>query len=190
LRGSGPEVRDHEPLSPPGLPGRTVAEVLPDGTFQIEPVPPGEYVVSVLNIHPALYLKDARFGATDVVDRPLRLTGRESSTLTIVLGSTSGAVAGTVTGRQGPAAGAQVVLVPDRSRHRADLFRAVTTNQHGRFDITHLVPGDYKVFAWEAIEPYTWFDPEVLEREESSARSVRVLESSSHTIALRAIAPR
>jgi protocatechuate 3,4-dioxygenase beta subunit len=173
----------------PGFPGKRYGDVQPDGTFEIGPFLPGAYELSVRGFDPAMYVKDAEFGGADALGRPLRITGRESGGLTLRLASTSSALVGSVTGRAGAAAGAHVVLVPDQSRHRADLYRAVTTDQHGRFAMSRIVPGDYKVYAWAAIEPYAWFDPQVLARDESSARSLRVLESSSHTIALRAIVP-
>ena len=51
------------------------------------------------------------------------------------------------------------MLAPDR-RTRIDLFKSTTSDQNGRFQFTDLAPGDYKVFAWDDVERYQWFDPE------------------------------
>jgi hypothetical protein len=81
------------------------------------------------------------------------------------------------------------VLVPDKARHRLNLFKAVMADQNGRFNIPNIVPGDYKLFAWEVIEPYSWFDAEVLARYESRARTIHVGELSRQTIEVRTMQP-
>jgi len=41
-----------------------------------------------------------------------------------------------------------------------------------------ITPGDYKFFAWEALENYGYFDPDVMRRSDSLGKAVRVAESS------------
>jgi len=87
-----------------------------------------------------------------------------------------------LTDRFAPAKGAQLVLVPDHSRHRVELFKTTVTDQNGRFSIRNVAPGDYKLYAWEAIEPYSWFDPDVLKLYEQSAQPVHLTESARQTV--------
>jgi len=171
----------------PSAPGQWAVggDLNPDGTFRVNNVLPAEYDVWIPLLDPPFYIKEARFGGTDVLNQPLQFTGQESGALDILLSSSVGALTGSVTGGQGSTAGVQVVLVPDRFRQRAELYRDVMTNQNGRFSISNIVPGDYKVFAWEAVEPYAWFDPQVLARGESRAKFVHVAESLTQTIEVR-----
>jgi len=41
-----------------------------------------------------------------------------------------------------------------------------------------LAPGDYKLFAWEGLENYGYFDPDVMRRAEALGKPVHVGESS------------
>jgi hypothetical protein len=54
-----------------------------------------------------------------------------------------------------------------QNRSRFELFRTATTNQMGRFTIENAVPGEYKLFAWEDLEPGDYFDPALLGRYDS-----------------------
>jgi protocatechuate 3,4-dioxygenase beta subunit len=162
------------------------ASLNPDWTFFIPNVTPGEYDIRFW-LQPSFYIQKALYGGTDVLTRPLHFTGEKSSALEIVLASDVGSLSGSVTSPLGVAPGAQVVLVPNGMRHRVELFRTALTNQEGHFTISNVVPGHYRVFAWEVIEENSWFDPAVLGRSESLARSIHIAESSAQTIELRAI---
>jgi hypothetical protein len=74
------------------------------------------------------------------------------------------------------------VLIPAGNRERTDLFRAVTADTNGRFAIQSVAPGDYKLVAWDAIEPYAYFDPELIRQAEQSGAAVRIVESSQLTL--------
>jgi hypothetical protein len=158
------------------------ARLKADGTFRIDNLFPGQYDVWVSGLQPSSYIKEARLGVVDVLTESLQIDGPESRTLEILLSLNVGAMDGTATDQFGSVPGAQILLVPNRSRHRHQLFRAVTADQNGRFSIPNVVPGDYKLFAWEAIEPYSWFDAEVLARYESRARPIHVAERSRQTV--------
>src|SRR6185295_12510677 len=87
------------------------------------------------------------------------------ATLNIVLSPNVGQVEGIVLDdRQQPVAGVQAALIPERSRDRIDLYKAATTDQNGRFMIRAVTPGDYKLFAWEALESFGYFDPDLLKK--------------------------
>ena len=148
---------------------------------------PGEFRFVVNWSKPQYYVKEARFGAIDLLTQPLQFTGREQSTLEILMSPNVASIEGLVTDRFAPAKGAQVVLVPDHARHRIELFKFTMTDQNGRFAIRNLAPGDYHLYAWEAIDPYSWFDPEVTKRYEQVALPVHLTESVRQTLALQLI---
>jgi hypothetical protein len=173
----------------PGNPGPS-ARVQQDGSFRFDGVVPGEYGFGFPYLDPRLYIKEVRYGVADVLSRPFVFTGRESHSLEIVVSPRVATLQGTVTdNRSQPVPGARVVLVPDSGRHRTPLFRTVAADHTGRFSITAIAPGDYKLFAWESIELHTWFDPEVLRRSEQSATPVRLGESANETVHVRAGPP-
>ena len=166
------------------------AEVAADGTFRMDGATPGPYRIAV-SLNSRFYIKEARYGLTDVLNPGFDFTGRDSHNIEIVLSPNVATVDGIVTNNRGePAAAAQVVLVPERFRDRAELFTSATTDQNGRFTISAAAPGDYKVFAWEAIEPNSWFDPDVLRRDEQTGKPIRLAESSSTVIDLKLIPSR
>src|SRR5262245_1445800 len=81
-----------------------------------------------------------------------------------------------------PLPGAQVVLIPSRNRYRTELFRPVAADSTGRFVIASIAPGEYTLAAWDAIEPYAFFDPALMVQAERQGKGIRVTESSNQTV--------
>ena len=50
-----------------------------------------------------------------------------------------------------------------------------------------VTPGDYKLFAWEDIEQFSYFDPEVLKQFEDKGRPIHIVESAKEMVELRLI---
>jgi len=134
-----------------------------------------------------LYVKEIRFGSTDAVSNLMVFSGQTSDTLEIVFGKDAGKISGT--GRvdsQQLTSGAQVVLVPNE-RTRQDLYKSAGTGPNGQFTFPSVPPGSYKIFAFENVEPFSWFDPSVLAQYEAQGRPVTVAESSNVTLDLKVI---
>jgi len=89
---------------------------------------------------------------------------------------------------QQPFQGASVTLVPDPP-HRAEqrLFKAATTDQLGHFVLQGIPPGDYKVFAWESIDPGAYRSSEFLQPFESRGESIHISEGSLQSVQLELI---
>jgi hypothetical protein len=69
-------------------------------------------------------------------------------------GSLSGAV---LDDQKKPASGVTVVLVPEpRLRGRSDLYKTAMSDAAGKFDISGITPGRYRVFSWEDAEQGSW----------------------------------
>src|SRR6185436_11542325 len=106
-------------------------------------------------------LKDARLGQQDVL-QGVTIGDDANESLEITLSPNAGQLDGMLTDASlKPVAGAQAVLIPDRSPGRRDLYRTAVTSTDGRFTLRGITPGDYRLFAWEDLEPYAYFDPEV-----------------------------
>ena len=160
-----------------------------DGSFTLENVLPGEYRV-VGPDEAGLYLKSVLFGGKDVLNRTIQIRDTDSapSRIEMILSPNVGRIDGIVLDdRSQPLPGIQAVLVPDLNRERTELFKTASTDRSGRFTLQGVTPGEYKVFAWEALEAYGYFDPELLRRSETLGTSVRVDESSSQEIQVRVI---
>ena len=74
------------------------------------------------------------------------------------------------------------VLVPERDRDHSELFQRAIAALEGRFRFPSVPPGNYKLFAWEALEPNAYFDPEVLRPVEQRGRVIQLAESSRQTV--------
>jgi hypothetical protein len=160
------------------------------GAIRLKNIQPGEYWLMLDGIPTGFYIKEARFGGVDALNRPVVAPSvlEAHHTLDIVIGSKVGKVEGTVLDSNGrPAPLAQVVLIPNRNRHRSELFRPVTADAAGHFSITNITPGDYRLAAWETLEPYEFFDPARMAQAEALGKPVQVTESSSENLTLRLI---
>lgn len=157
------------------------------GTFNITGIAAGEYRVSVSGLPQGSYVKEARIGQTDVLNAPLKVSGAESAALDIVIGSGAGEINGTAVDKQGrPAAGVQVVLIPEEKGYRMELFRPVVSDVNGHFTIAEVVPGSYKLASWESIEPFGFFDPDLLKLADENGKPVRVTAASKQSVTVTA----
>jgi len=153
-----------------------------NGTFQVQNMKRGRFRVTLDSVPADYYVKEIRFDKNDILNTPLQFAGPVPEPMEVILSAAAGQIAGSV-----GSPNAQVVLIPDTNRTRIDLFRTATTDASGRFTLRGITPGDYKIYAWEAIEPYAYFDPDFVQRAQSSGRAVRVTESDRLTIDLKLI---
>jgi hypothetical protein len=154
----------------------------PDGTFVVDNVTPGEYRVSVAGLQPTSYIKEGRFGATDVLRDPFVVSAESTGSLELLVSPNAAQITGTLVDKDAkPVPTTQVVLIPERQRDRRDLFKPTLTDSSGRFTFLGVPPGDYRIFSWEDIEPFAYNDPEVLRQHEQRATLVRVSESGRVT---------
>jgi len=173
----------------PDIPGAVPQAEPPDssGTITITNITPGDYRVQFTPPAP-LYIKEIRLGGEDVLGKLLHFTGSDPGMMEVVLSSKGAQVTGSLTDdRLQPVPTSQVILVPDRLRDRVDLYKMARTDANGRFTFSNIPPGDYKVFAWETLDNYAWFDPDVLRQSEQKGKSVRLQESSRETVDVKII---
>jgi hypothetical protein len=115
----------------------------------------------------------------DVLNQPLVVSGQDSGTLNVVLSTRAGRIEGRVLDeRAQPVAGIQAVLIPDQFRSRTELFKTAITDQNGLFTVRGITPGEYKLFAWEDIEQFAYFDPDFVRQFEQRGTSVIISESA------------
>jgi len=59
------------------------------------------------------------------------------------------------------------------------------TDASGHFHFENVRPGDYKLFAWDDVEPNIWFDPECLKNFEDRGAPITLPVSGQATVQLR-----
>jgi hypothetical protein len=160
----------------------------PDGRFVIgNVIAPLQYRVAINCLKEGFYLKEARYGGEDVVGRAFHIAATEPRTLDIVFAPNAAAVEGVVTDdRLAPAPGSRAVLVP-ANRARIDLYRSEIVGRDGRFTFEDLPPGDYKVFAWDGIEDYAYFDADLMRQVEDRGETIHLLEGARQRVTVRSI---
>jgi hypothetical protein len=177
-----------------GVSGSVPAQpVSPDGHFALSPVTPGDYAVLVRKLaassHGAgsgLYARSVRLGPEDVLNNGLHVEGPFDDTLEIVLASDGGTLEGRTVDTQGASrASTTVALIPEEAqRGRTDLFHTTTSDANGRFFLTGIPPGNYRLYAWEHVEPGAWFDPQFLKSQRTDGVFVHVTPGGRLTVEL------
>ena len=164
----------------------------PDGTFSLPYASTGRLYLELTGLADNFFLRSARVGNKDVSREGLSLDERGADSLEVVIGSEGATVAGIVTDdHQTPVMGARVVLMPDgEHRDRPDLVKAVTTDRSGQFAIRGAMPGNYKIFCWDDLEPNIYFDPSFIQQYESQGKALHLNANDSITVNLRPISIR
>lgn len=164
--------------SDPLIPPLAVASVNPEasGAFAIPGVAPGNYRLTVAGLPRNSYVKSALFNGVDVMNGGLRIDADPRGSLDVVLGTTPGSLdVMALDDKQMPVSGVTVVLVPDAGQQkRYDIYKNATSDASGKNHWDGLVPGDYKVYAWEDVENYAWTDPEFMRSVEGRGTSVHI----------------
>jgi hypothetical protein len=156
-----------------------------DGSFVIANVNPGEYDLVFSGLPADAYVQEARYGVVDALTQRIAINGASSTLLEVGVSTRSGQLTGIVTDRdRKPAPDVEAVLIPEGSLRRPDRYKTAKTDTNGRFLIRGIAPGNYRVYAWENIERFRYFDEEFIRQFEAIGNSVRIEEGARTTIDL------
>ena len=164
----------------------------PDGAFTLEHVFPfAEYDIAVEPLPPGTYVKGIFSPASTIFAGKSRLTPLQP--LGIRLAPAPDSLEVHVTKGSDPAAGVQVVLVPEPTlRRRPDRYITGFTTESGDLRLAAVPPGQYTAYAFEQIEPGAYYvfayNPAAENRFRDRAVPVTVGESGTKTIQLHVIA--
>jgi hypothetical protein len=137
------------------------AQLDKDGAGVLKHVNPDQYKIVVTGISPENYLMSARMGNVDVLENGLDLRNGAAGTLELTIGAPAANLSGTVKNDKDELVpGASITVVAKDPKARTDMTHSGTTDQNGHFLIAGLVPAEYRVYAWEDIEPGAGDDPE------------------------------
>ena len=113
-------------------------------------------------------------GERDITDTGFdSMPGGPLEPLTIVLSPNAGVIEGSVkNAKDEPAGGALITLIPDAD-HRSVTrrYKTITTDQNGHFTVKGVIPGEYKIYAWEDMEADAYEDPDFMKPHEADGEA-------------------
>ena len=168
------------------LPSVPAVSVNDYGAFQLNRLPPGDYVVRIANLPGNAYVQSAFSGNTELLAQPLHVDYSPPVPVSMTLALNGGHLSGTVHDNENhSASGATAVLVPDAARRAiATYFQTVESDIDGVFELRGIAPGDYTLFAWQGIEPNAYRDALFLERYETLGTKVTISAGSDGAVSL------
>jgi hypothetical protein len=119
-------------------------------------VAPGKHAISVSGLPASAYVKSIRLGSQETIDTGLDLTDMQTvSPLEIRISRDGATVQGTVDRDDDkPAPRAWVALIPDPARPElASKLKSATSGDDGRFFLTGVAPGEYRLYAFDQQQP-------------------------------------
>jgi beta-lactamase regulating signal transducer with metallopeptidase domain len=167
-------------VPPPGGNGAVQA----DGTFILRNLAARDYRLATATLPPDWYVKSARLGTVDPFATLVSFAMKPEEQLEVVIGMNGGRLEGRVVDPTGkPVPSATVALIPEASkRDRRHFHRSAVSDEAGQFRFQGIAPGDYKVFAWEEIDPSAWLDPEVIRPVENRGKAIRINADGRDTV--------
>ena len=173
----------------PDVPSPQRVSVSANAQFEVSRVEPGDYDLGILDLPGDTYIQSARSGELDILSKPLHVEYAAPDPLRIVLGTDGGRLDGVVVDDTNRAfANAQVVLIPDANRRLSpSMFRAAMSGEDGRFTLRGIPPGEYKLFAWQRIEPNAYMNSNYLAGFELLGMPLSIPPNSAGSVSVRLI---
>lgn len=159
-RGSGFHIHLNKPGMQAGN-GSVLAQVDADGRFSLPGVTPGEWQLSVTPVPPG-YLKSARFGDKDVRYTTFEVGSNGDVPLNVVVSANTATVEGTI---EGDSKRAGILIAPVGPYHNfLRFYYGAPSDGRGKFHLTGIAPGKYKIFALEKMAAASFRTPEAADQ--------------------------
>jgi hypothetical protein len=165
------------PMQQTGLGGYVSIPVNSDGTFALQDVDPGEYMIRLINPPSGMYVKSLTWNQQDVTASGIDLSQGGGGEIQISLKGGAGEVDGSVTaGGSSKSVSGMAVLVPETIPADGSGSLLSTIKPDGTFAITSVPPGRYSAYAvehWTSI----WQNLDFLRMMQRNGTSVEVEEN-------------
>jgi protocatechuate 3,4-dioxygenase beta subunit len=171
-------------------PGTVSAQVKSDGTFTFDRVTADQYTLSVSGLPEGYFVKQARLGDQDALALGVDTRSGAAMPLDILLSPNAGKASGTVIDdQQQTVSSATVVLVPTEPerREQPQFYKTSTTGADGRFTLSNIEPGQYKLYAWRDVESGAYMDPDFLRPVEGRGETVNIKEGANEEVRVRIV---
>ncbi len=170
------ELRPTDPVGN-GVP-RGFSSLDSQGRFVVTRLLPTEYRLTISEVPAPFYVKEARYGSTELLRNPVLLLTPSSTPLNIVLARGSVVSGLLIDNTAQQTSGQKIILVPEGLPQRYDLYKTAVTNRTGAFAIDGVAPGNYMAFSWDRLEEFQYFDPLFISRFQDKGTPVRVDENA------------
>ncbi|MBN9662994.1 MAG: carboxypeptidase regulatory-like domain-containing protein [Acidobacteria bacterium] len=163
---------------------RKRAEVQADGSFVVKDVPPGIWDISPGSIPSGGYLKSMKLGQTDVLTNGMVIAPDTKDSLEIVISTRAAQLRGHVENSF-----ASIVLAAPQGERASvpSFYLPAGVDENGDFQFRNLAPGSYRIYAFEAMQPGAWRDPEFLKNYAGLGTPVELAEGPGPEIKVTAI---
>ena len=142
--------------------GSISAQVRPDGRFTLEQVLPGEWQFAVNPL--SGFLKSARLGDRDILLTTFEFSGNGDA-LNIVVSARTATLGGEVDAGSGGSRRAGILLARVGQYHNLTRFYYFSAaDDEGKFELTGIAPGKYKLFAFEKLAATNFIAPEAVDQ--------------------------
>jgi len=125
--------------------------VSPDARVEFGVVPVGTYALT-MPATSGIYVADIRQSGRSVLDQGRITVGKDSADpVEVVLAADGGRIEGTVEGADKTSTTVRVSLIPEGARRDNLLLYRRAALVQGRFALTDVPPGNYRLYAWEDL---------------------------------------
>lgn len=163
---------------------RTFQEVDASGQATIEDLPAGKYAIGIYSSGKRYSVVRTSSEAGETAGRDVNVPAGGMLSMTAVLAAGSANIEGFVKRGGKAASGVMVVLIPNESSTREELFRRDQSDSDGSFRLASVIPGEYKLVAIEDAWGFDWSKPGQLAHYAQHGRAVTIAEGVQTTIQL------
>jgi len=98
------------------------------------------------------YIRDMKQGERDILDTGIVFASSPPEVIEVTVSPGGGAITGNISDQAFAKSAAYIFLLPSgpRSQNRA-LYKTAVSDENGRFTISGITPGAYRLFAWEVM---------------------------------------
>jgi protocatechuate 3,4-dioxygenase beta subunit len=160
------------------------AKAAADLTFTLKNVSPMHYSVNVSGLPDGCYVKSIRYAGQEVPEDGVDFLS--AAPLEVTLSATAAEISGAIVDGDGkPVSNALVALVPKDGP--ASALQSRNTDENGSASFRNLKPGEYRLFAWEDLEPGAQQDPDIQKKYESHATAVKLEPGAKQAVQVKVI---
>jgi|SRR5579859_974698 len=159
--------------------GNISAQVRPDGRFTLEQVLPGDWQLGVNPVPPG-FLKSARLGDKDIQFTTFEIKGSNDAALNIVVSMRTATLEGEVDAASPNSKRAGIMIAPvGRFHNLLRFYYNTATDDEGKFKLSGIAPGKYKVYAFEKMTPGNFFAPEAVDQLDDLGETIEFAEGAT-----------
>lgn len=155
------------------------AQVRPDGRFTLEQVLPGDWQLGVNPVLPG-FLKSARLGDKDVLLTTFEINGSNDAALNIVVSMRTATLEGEVDSVPPASKRAGILIAPvGRFHNLLRFYYDTAADDEGKFKLSGIAPGKYKIFAFEKLTPANFFALEAVDQLDDLGETIEFAEGAT-----------